>query len=133
MAKVLFLQTVQFEFTGVMSISAYLKREGHQVELLLESEEGSHFFDRIKTYQPDLVAFSAMTGDHVRCLEIASDVKKRFDVPILMGGPHPTFFPETVEHPAIDLICREREKKQPPNYAGGWTRGAIIPMCAISG
>ncbi len=106
MAKVLFLQTVQFEFTGVMSISAYLKREGHQVDLLLEGEEGKDFLSRIRTYQPDLIAFSAMTGDHVRCLEIAGQVKKELNVPILMGGPHPTFFPETVEHPALDLICR---------------------------
>lgn len=106
MAKILFLQTVQFEFTGVMSISAYLKRAGHQVDLLLEGEEGNDFLDKIRDYHPDLVAFSAMTGDHVRCLEIASQVKKVLDVPTLMGGPHPTFFPETVEHPAIDIVCR---------------------------
>jgi radical SAM superfamily enzyme YgiQ (UPF0313 family) len=106
MAKVLFLQTIQFEFTGVMYISAYLKRAGHQVDLFLESEEGEDFFPRIKEYQPDLVAFSAMTGDHVRCMEIAAEVKKMMDVPTLMGGPHPTFFPETVEHPAMDIICR---------------------------
>lgn len=106
MAKVLFLQTIQFEYTGVMSISAYLKRAGHDVDLLLESEEGSSFYSRIKSHDPDLVAFSAMTGDHVRCLEIATQVKKLLDVPILMGGPHTTFFPETVEHPALDIVCR---------------------------
>jgi anaerobic magnesium-protoporphyrin IX monomethyl ester cyclase len=106
MAKVLFLQTIQFEFTGVMSVSAYLKRAGHQVDLLLEREEGKNFYPKIRDYQPDLIAFSAMTGDHVRCLEIATEVKKMMDVPMLMGGPHPTFFPETVEHPAMDIICR---------------------------
>lgn len=106
MARVLFLQTVQFEFTGVMSIAAYLKAAGHQVDLLLEGEEGKNFFAKIKEYNPDLVAFSAMTGDHVRCLEIAAQVKQMLDRPILMGGPHPTFFPETVEHPALDIICR---------------------------
>ncbi|TKJ41603.1 hypothetical protein CEE37_03290 [candidate division LCP-89 bacterium B3_LCP] len=106
MAKVLFLQTIQFEFTGVMYISAYLKRAGHQVDLLLESEEGDQFYPKIKEYNPDLIAFSSMTGDHVRCLEIASEVKKFSDVPTLMGGPHATFFPETVEHPAMDVICR---------------------------
>jgi radical SAM superfamily enzyme YgiQ (UPF0313 family) len=106
MARVLFLQTVQFEFTGVMSIAAYLKAAGHQVDLLLEGEEGKEFFTKIKAYDPDLIAFSAMTGDHVRCLEIAAQVKKILNRPILMGGPHPTFFPETVEHPALDIICR---------------------------
>lgn len=106
MARILFLQTVQFEFAGVMSISAYLKRAGHEVDLLLEGEEGKDFFPKIKAFNPDLIAFSAMTGDHVRCLEIASEVKKILDVPVLLGGPHATFFPETVNHPAIDIVCR---------------------------
>ncbi|RJP80616.1 MAG: radical SAM protein [Candidatus Zixiibacteriota bacterium] len=106
MARVLFLQTVQFEFTGVMSISAYLKRAGHTVDLFLEGEEGKALYDRVRDYRPDLVAFSAMTGDHVRCLEIAAQVKQTVSAPILLGGPHPTFFPETVEHPAIDIVCR---------------------------
>lgn len=106
MARVLFLQTIQFEFVGVMSISAYLKKAGHQVDLLLESEEGEDFFAKIKDYKPDLIAFSAMTGDHVRCLEIAERIKRFSDVPIVMGGAHATFFPETIEHPNIDIICR---------------------------
>ncbi|MFH1734072.1 MAG: radical SAM protein [bacterium] len=106
MARVLFLQTIQFEFTGVMYVSAYLKRAGHQVDLYLESEEGEDFYRKIKEFQPDLIAFSAMTGDHVRSLQIAEKVKEMMDVPTLMGGPHPTFFPETIEHPALDIICR---------------------------
>lgn len=106
MARVLFLQTIQFEFSGVMYISAYLKREGHQVDLLLESEENDRFHAKIEAYKPDLIAFSSMTGDHVRCLDIATEVKEFLDVPIAMGGPHATFFPETVEHPAMDIICR---------------------------
>jgi len=80
MARVLFLQTIQFEFVGVMSIAAYLKKAGHQVDLLLESEEGADFFPKIKEYKPDLIAFSAMTGDHVRCLEIAERIKRFSDV-----------------------------------------------------
>ncbi|MFH1862342.1 MAG: radical SAM protein [bacterium] len=106
MAKILFLQTVQFEFSGVMSVAAALKKEGHEVDLFLESEEGKDFYSRIKQFAPDLIAFSTMTGDHVRCLEIAEEVKKSLDVPIILGGPHATFFPETINHPAIDIICR---------------------------
>ncbi|HEX7343867.1 MAG TPA: radical SAM protein [bacterium] len=106
MARILFLQTIQFEFAGVMSVSAYLKRAGHQVELLFEGEEGRRLFGRAREFKPDLIALSTMTGDHVRCLELATGAKKNLDVPILLGGPHPTFFPEVIEHPAIDIICR---------------------------
>jgi radical SAM superfamily enzyme YgiQ (UPF0313 family) len=89
-----------------MYISAYLKRAGHEVDLLLESEEGEDFYRKIEEYNPDLIAFSSMTGDHVRCLEIAQQVKDIVTAPTMMGGPHATFFPETVEHPALDVICR---------------------------
>ena len=106
MAKVLFLQTIEFEFTGVMSVAAYLKRAGHVVDLFLESEEGENLYPKIKEFQPDVVAFSAMTGDHVRCLQLAAEVKKQVETITLMGGPHVTFFPETVEHPGLDVICR---------------------------
>jgi len=46
MARVLFLQTIQFEFVGVMSIAAYLKKAGHQVDLLLA------FFPRLRNISP---------------------------------------------------------------------------------
>jgi len=106
MARLLFLQKVQYEFVGVMSISAYLKRAGHQVDLLFKDEEKNNFFPKIKAYDPDLVAFSSMTGEHTHYLEIATEVKKNLDVPILMGGPHTTFFPEVINHTSVDIICR---------------------------
>ena len=106
MARLLFLQEVAFEYVGVMCLSAYVKSRGHQCDILIESEEGKAFWSKVRDYQPDAVAFSAMTGSHVHYLETAEKVKSMLNVPIICGGPHATFFPEMIESPAVDAICR---------------------------
>jgi len=106
MARLLFLQEVAFEYVGVMCISAYVKSKGHTCDILIESEEGDAYFDKIMDFQPDVIAFSAMTGFHNHYLEVATRVKEEIGVPVIFGGPHATFFPEMIEHPAVDAVCR---------------------------
>ena len=106
MARLLFLQEVAFEYVGVMGLSAYVKSKGHECDILIESEEGKDFYDKVKDFNADVIAFSTMTGFHTHYLEMADKVKKILDVPIIFGGPHPTFFPEMIEHHSVDAICR---------------------------
>ncbi len=106
MARLLFLQEVAFEYVGVMCLSAYAKSRGHQCDILIASEEKRHFWDKVIEYKPDVVGFSAMTGFHIPYLKMADKVKEILGVPTIFGGPHPTFFPEMIEHPAVDIICR---------------------------
>ena len=91
---------------GVMCLAAYVKSKGHECGILIETEEGGHFYDRICDYRPDAVAFSAMTGFHAHYLKVAERVKGMLRVPIIFGGPHATFFPEMIIHPAVDAVCR---------------------------
>ena len=106
MARLLFLQQVAFEYVGVMSLSAYVKSKGHVCDILIESEEGKDFYDKVSDFNADVIAFSTMTGSHTHYLKMADEVKKILDVPVIFGGPHPTFFPEMIEHPSVDAICR---------------------------
>jgi len=106
MARLLFLQEVAFEYVGVMCLSAYVKSKGHECDILIASEEGADFYNKIKCYQPDAIGVSAMTGFHTTYLKMAEKVKSMMPVPVIFGGPHPTFFPEVIEHPAIDAVCR---------------------------
>ena len=106
MARLLFLQEVAFEYVGVMCLSAYVKSKGHECDILIESEEGKDFYPKIREYKPDVVAFSAMTGFHTHYLKMAERVKDILGVPVIFGGPHATFFPEMIEHPAVDAVCQ---------------------------
>ena len=105
MARLLFLQNLLFEYLGPMSISALGKSQGHQCDLLIESGE-KDFLKKIGDWQPYIVAFSCMTGFHPWALETAQKVKAIYGLKTYFGGPHATFYPQLIEHPAVDIICR---------------------------
>lgn len=104
MAKVLFLQNLPFEYIGPMHISALLKKHGHDCRLFILSEH-KDYLQELMDYDPDLIGFSTMTGPHRWVLEIASEIKSQVNKPVLLGGPHPTFFPEVIHDPPVDMIC----------------------------
>jgi anaerobic magnesium-protoporphyrin IX monomethyl ester cyclase len=106
MARVLFLQNFWFEFLGTMYLSAVLKQDGHACDLLIEGGE-KDFLGAIRACEPDLIGFYCTTGAHLWATETAARIKRELPgVRIALGGPHPTYFPDVVEHPAIDFVCR---------------------------
>jgi anaerobic magnesium-protoporphyrin IX monomethyl ester cyclase len=105
MAKVAFVQNLDFEYLGVMYLSAALKKNNHQTEIFIGSDVHK-LAKEIKDYNPDLVGFSCTTGIHSWCLKVAQEIKKTIPAKIIFGGPHPTFFPEIIGHDAVDIICR---------------------------
>ncbi|MCB1192952.1 MAG: B12-binding domain-containing radical SAM protein [Leptospiraceae bacterium] len=104
--KTLFIQNngIQ-ESIGVANLSGILKANGHQCDLLLVSHTPD-LMSAIEKENPDLIALSALTGIHQSLLLLAKEIKSNFNIPILMGGPHPTYSPEVIENPAVDIICR---------------------------
>jgi len=106
MARILFLQKFWFEFLGTMYLSAVLKADGHDCQLLIEGGE-KDFLGSVEKLSPDLVCFYCTTGAHVWALDTAGRVKQRLPrTKVILGGPHPTYFPEIISHPAVDFICR---------------------------
>ncbi|MFA6088456.1 MAG: radical SAM protein [Candidatus Woesearchaeota archaeon] len=103
-AKILFIQKDPFVNMGVMSISAYLKKHGHTCDLLIDNIERK-LLDEIIKIKPDIIAFSCTTGIHTWVLSTAKKIKKKYSIPIIMGGHHPTFYPEVIENESIDIIC----------------------------
>lgn len=125
------------EHLGIEYISSFLKSKGHQVHLLFdpavfsgEISINSKLLSRVfnldddiikKTIElkPDIVAFSAYTGNYRWCLKIAQAIKRQLKVPIVFGGVHTTAVPERVlsndfidfaiigegEHAMFDLVC----------------------------
>ncbi|MBN2407375.1 MAG: B12-binding domain-containing radical SAM protein [Elusimicrobia bacterium] len=106
MTKILFLQNYWHEQLGVMRISALLKKHGHECGLLIS--DGRSLLRLVKKSRFDLIAFSCTSGQHYWALKTAMQIKKTLPsgISIILGGPHPTFFPEVIEHPAVDIICR---------------------------
>ena len=104
MARILFVQNFWFEYLGTMILSGILKREGHVVDLLIDPKRAK-LLQAIEAFNPDIIGMYTTSGSHGWVLETAKIIKKNSDVMILLGGPHPTFFPEIIKEDAIDVIC----------------------------
>jgi len=104
--RVLFIQNngIQ-ESIGIANLSGILKANGHQTDLLLVSHTPD-LIGAIRKFDPGLIAFSALTGVHRSLETLATRIKRELALPIIVGGPHPTYSPDMIDHPDIDIICR---------------------------
>lgn len=56
--------------------------------------------------QPDVLAFSVMTGMHGMYAKLSALIKTKINVFSVFGGPHPTYSPDYIEADGVDAICR---------------------------
>ncbi len=105
MAKLVFLQQGVHEGLNVMALSAVLKAAGHSVDLFIEGLEPD-LEGSLRRAAPDLACFSVISGNHPWAYAKARWIKSRFPKAMtVLGGPHPTFFPESLDTEGIDIIC----------------------------
>jgi radical SAM superfamily enzyme YgiQ (UPF0313 family) len=90
---------------GALYVAACLRRAGHEVRFI--GTRGLDVCREVKRWSPDVVAFGATTGLHRYYLGLAAAIKEAVpSVLTLLGGPHPTYYPDVVHTPGIDVICR---------------------------
>ena len=104
MARVAFIQNFWYQYLGVMYISSILKNENHSCEVFIAGGE-KNLFDSVKKFNPDILGFYATTGNQKWILETCSRLKRELNCKVVLGGPHPTFFPEIIEDKNVDAIC----------------------------
>ena len=146
--KVLFL-CAGVEHLGMGYLSAYLRARGHQTALAFDPRlfDDKHnmgnrvlgrIFDRrdqvlarAVAEQPDLVAISTVRDLYPWALDMAARLKARLDVPVVMGGPHPTSVPELVaRQPQVDHVVVGEGEEALAELAGALEAGqdpAAIP------
>src|SRR5258707_8495130 len=105
MARLLFLQNIDYEFLGPMYVSSMVKGAGHDCRLLI-GQTLDDFENGIEQFNPDLVGFSIMSGSHHWAVDLAQKIKQEYEVFTILGGAHPTFFPEVIERSGIDMVLR---------------------------
>ena len=96
---------------GILYVGTYLKKNSHhQVAALDAQVEGLNYDDNfrkmIREADPDIVGITAMTFtliDVVKTIDLVKEVNKK--IVIVLGGPHPTIFPEeTLNLPCVDYV-----------------------------
>lgn len=109
------------ESLAIEYLSAVLRRHGHETSLVFESflfdsnylhipalyrraNRPAKVAGRILDERPDLVAFSVVSDYYQWMCAVAEELKKRSDVPVVVGGIHVTALPEKVmEKPFFDF------------------------------
>ena len=89
---------------GIMLLSALAKEKGHATAVSILAD--GKLKEEILAFRPDIVAFSAKTGEHKYYLAANNQIKA-IDKTIftVIGGPHATFFPEIISQYEIDALC----------------------------
>ncbi len=131
------------EHLGVEYISAVLKSAGHDTRLFVDpllfddefiTVKGlSRRFDYTKkiirdlrAYQPDLVSLSVVSSFYPWAGRMARAIKAEMDVPVIMGGIHPTSVPESViQNDAVDMVCLGEGEYPLLELADSMARGSI--------
>jgi radical SAM superfamily enzyme YgiQ (UPF0313 family) len=103
--KIVFVQNLLVPYFGITYISAVLKKYGYETDVFIEGLHDDIVKD-ICDAKPDLVGFTCNTGEQRWVERRAAEIKKYSKAPIIVGGPHPTYFPEMIEMDNIDIICR---------------------------
>lgn len=89
---------------GLCFISGVAKKNGHQVYLSEMNSEDT--LRRVRELRPDIVAYSSSSGEAKHYLKLNEAVKEAFPhIFTIMGGPHPTFFPEMIRNSTLDAVC----------------------------
>jgi radical SAM superfamily enzyme YgiQ (UPF0313 family) len=105
--KILFLS---FDYLtqplGIASLSAVLLKAGHSCEVAALADTARQD-ELLRDFRPDILCLSLITGQHALFIERTRQIKKAYpQLLVLAGGPHPTFYPECIDEPCIDAICR---------------------------
>ena len=98
------IKEIDNEPHGIMHISALLKQEGHRTSLVVATGEDP--VEAALRMKPDVVGYTVYTGTQNYYLDLNRRIKAQLPgVFSIFGGPHPTFFPEMIEHEGVDGIC----------------------------
>lgn len=105
MARVVFVQDIIYEYFGVMYLSAYIKEQGHFCDVVIEYAE-KDWLAKVESLQPDIVAFSVLTGSYKWAIDRAKIVKSKLNVPVVFGGVHVFLNPiQTINEEPVDIVC----------------------------
>lgn len=105
--RIAFVNKLSFnEPLGIGYVSAYLKVYFPDINIEFFNV-GSRTVRDLQLFDPTLIFFSVMTGEHGEQISYNRHLKNNL-LPYLsvFGGPHPTYFPSVIDECGVDIICR---------------------------
>lgn len=100
-------QASTFPPLNLAYLAATAENFGHTVQLIdgeVEQLTLSEIIERVKAFSPDLIGLTATTSFFHITVEYANAIKKVLKSPIIIGGPHVTYFREKIFHECFDYF-----------------------------
>ncbi|MFA4952794.1 MAG: radical SAM protein [Candidatus Pacearchaeota archaeon] len=94
---------------GIAYITALLNKNNH--EAIIKEGNNSSFkelLEAVRKTKPDIVGITMNTNTRFVGLKIAKEIKEKYKIPIVLGGPHPTLMTDQIlkNYPFVDYIVR---------------------------
>jgi radical SAM superfamily enzyme YgiQ (UPF0313 family) len=96
---------------GLAYLAAVSEQRGDEVRIYDADVEDQPLADFLHEFKPHLVGITANTPQVKQAWRTAAAIKQELDVPIVLGGPHPSVVSEDLDfeslrQPAVDLVVR---------------------------
>lgn len=88
---------------GIAYLSAIAGEFGHERYLCILHNQD--ITKRIQEVKPDVIAYSLNSCEADEVFEVHRQLVKPTGIFSIMGGPHPTFYPESFEKSGVDAYC----------------------------
>ena len=97
---------------GIAYLAAVLRKNNVDVNILDQYAEcltEEQIFSRVKDYSPDLIGYGSTTPNYSAAIDLTRRIHAKFpDIKVVMGGQHPSIFPEeTLSIPEVDFVIRD--------------------------
>ena len=112
--KVLFIQRGPFTYSGILSLSAVLRANGYETDLLVTSLESDESLKRaVKGSGADVVGLTFMSPERGWAEETAVVVKSLLpSALVVVGGVHAILHPEdAVKMSCVDFVCNSEGER----------------------
>ncbi|HLC86646.1 cobalamin-dependent protein [Candidatus Woesearchaeota archaeon] len=94
---------------GLSAVAAILKKDGHKVELVDTTfgKSDNEIMQQVKNFNPELVCSSMATNEFKYATHIIDIIREyNPNVPVIVGGYHPTMVPlEVLNLKNVDMVC----------------------------
>ncbi len=96
---------------GLAYLAAVSERRGDEVRIYDADIEDQPLAEALHEFKPHLIGITANTPQVKQAWRTAAAIKKEMDIPIVLGGPHPSVVSEDLDfeslrQPAVDLVVR---------------------------
>lgn len=113
---------------GISYLSSWLKKAGHEVDLLWVRElpRKEEFLSKVKTFKPDIIGYSSISSQTPVVKKLAAWTKE-LKIFTIWGGVHASLDPEnSVKADGIDAVCIGEADIALPEFVDVFAKGGAI-------